>query len=53
MPLTYTLARIFTSEETRYNGRPLYLEIVNLVQPAEDLRPLPRHQGHRRLLRER
>jgi CBS domain-containing protein len=31
MPLTYTLARIFTSEESRYNGRPLYQEIVDLV----------------------
>jgi CBS domain-containing protein len=31
MPLTYTLARIFTSEESRYKGKPLYLEIVNLV----------------------
>ncbi|MDR3669497.1 MAG: DUF190 domain-containing protein [Holophaga sp.] len=31
MPLTYTLARIFTSEESRYQGRPLYQEIVDLV----------------------
>ena len=31
MPLTYTLARIFTSEEARYQGRPLYQEIVDLV----------------------
>lgn len=31
MPLIYTLARIFTSEESRYQGKPLYLEIVNLI----------------------
>jgi CBS domain-containing protein len=31
MPLPYTLARIFTSEESKYKGKPLYLEIVNLV----------------------
>jgi CBS domain-containing protein len=30
--MTYTLARIFTSEESRYHGKPLYLEIVNLVK---------------------
>ena len=29
--MTYTLARIFTSEESRHNGKPLYLEIVNLI----------------------
>jgi len=32
MPLTYTLARIFTSEEARYNGRPLYKEILEFVR---------------------
>jgi CBS domain-containing protein len=31
MPLTYTLARIFTSEESRHKGRPLYQEIIDLV----------------------
>jgi CBS domain-containing protein len=31
MPLTYTLARIFTSEEARYHGKPLYQEIVKFV----------------------
>jgi len=31
MPMTYTLARIFTSEESRWNGKPLYQEIVQLV----------------------
>lgn len=32
MPLTYTLARIFTSEEARYQGKPLYQEIVAFVK---------------------
>jgi CBS domain-containing protein len=32
MPLIYTIARIFTSEAARFNGKPLYLEIVNLVR---------------------
>lgn len=32
MPLTYTVARIFTSEEARHQGRPLYREIVELMQ---------------------
>ena len=32
MPLTYTLARIFTSEESRYHGRPLYQEVVELIR---------------------
>ncbi len=31
MPLIYTLARIFTSEEARYQGKPLYQEIIDLV----------------------
>ncbi len=31
MPLNYTIARIFTSEAARCNGKPLYLEIVNLI----------------------
>jgi len=31
MPLTYTLARIFTSEESRHKGRPLFQEIIDLV----------------------
>ena len=31
MPLTYTVARIFTSEEARYQGKPLYQEIVDFV----------------------
>lgn len=31
MPLTYTLARIFTSEEARYQGKPLYQEVVNFM----------------------
>jgi len=31
MPLSYTFARIFTSEESRHHGRPLYQEIVDLV----------------------
>jgi CBS domain-containing protein len=31
MPLTYTLARIYTSEEARHQGRPLYQEIVEFI----------------------
>jgi CBS domain-containing protein len=31
MPLTYTFARIFTSEEARCHGKPLYQEIVDFV----------------------
>ena len=45
MPLTYTLARIYTSEESRHLGRPLYQEIVELMQQSEDPRPVPRHQS--------
>jgi CBS domain-containing protein len=32
MPLSCTIARIFTSEESRCQGRPLYQEIVDLVR---------------------
>jgi CBS domain-containing protein/PII-like signaling protein len=32
MPLIYTIARIFTSEEARHKGRPLYQEIVEFVR---------------------
>ena len=31
MPLTYILARIFTSEAARYHGKPLYQEIVTFI----------------------
>jgi CBS domain-containing protein/PII-like signaling protein len=31
MPLTYTLARIYTSEEARFEGKPLHQEIVRFI----------------------
>jgi CBS domain-containing protein len=32
MPMIYTVARIFTSEGVRHEGRPLYLEIVEQIR---------------------
>lgn len=32
MPMTYVLARIYTSESAKHEGRPLHLEVVELVR---------------------